>query len=108
MQLHDDLLKRPLLARGVEMDGHRGAAAERHQKQLVGTRTGVAAAGRDRLVGLQGMTSVQHDLVERTGAGRRHDDGARRNGSLKRARIAPGCRAVHVDLPAYGQAKGCG
>src|SRR5206468_6715326 len=44
LQPHGKLLERPLLARGVKLHGHGRAASERHQQQLVGTATTIAAA----------------------------------------------------------------
>ena len=41
------------------MDRYRGATAERHEQQFVGPRTGVAAAGLDRFVGVERVAAVQ-------------------------------------------------
>ena len=95
-QSHDDLVEGPFLLGRIQMDSHRGAAAQGHQEQLVGTRPCVAATGRGRLIGVQDVASIQHDLLERTGAGRSHDHRAGGNGRLKHAWIVPSCRVRHL------------
>jgi hypothetical protein len=84
-QAHDDLLEGPFLPRRIQMDRHRGATTKRHQKQLVRTWPGVGATGRDRLIGVQHVASIQHDLLECARDGRSHDHRAGGNGGLKGA-----------------------
>jgi len=71
---HDYLVKRPFFPGREYIDRHRGATTERHQKQLVGARPGIASADRDGLVGMQRVPPVEQSLLEGAGASRRHDD----------------------------------
>ena len=88
-QPHDHLVDRPFLPVGVHAHGHRGAAAERHQQELVGARPGIAAADRDGLVGAQRVAPVEENLLVETGAGRRHDHRSRRDRLLQGLRVSP-------------------
>jgi hypothetical protein len=46
------------------MDRHRNAAVEDHQQELVGPRARVAVARHDRLISMQHVACIQHDLLE--------------------------------------------
>src|SRR5260370_18420434 len=55
---HNDLVESPIFPSRVHVDRHRGATAERHQQQLVGTGTGVASANRDGILSTQRVEPV--------------------------------------------------
>src|SRR5258706_2458983 len=54
----------PALLARVELQGHRGAAAERREQEVVGVRTGLRAARRDRLVAREGVRTRLGPLRE--------------------------------------------
>jgi hypothetical protein len=100
LQSHDDLLERPLLARGVHLHRHGRAAAQRHQQQFIGAGSGIAAAHSLGLVCDQAMAAVEQHLLEWSAARGRNDDGAGRYCGLQGRRIAPGLGA-HARPPTW-------
>jgi hypothetical protein len=72
-ETHPHSLERPLLAPGVESDGHRCARPKCREQKIVGIRASVRAADRGWLVG-DGPVPPRHDLLRASsGAAVDHD-----------------------------------
>ncbi len=80
---HHHALQGPLLAFGVKPQRHRGAGAQRHQKQLIGIGAGVLAARRRRLIGGETMAAIEQDLAKPPCSGLRHHDRTRDHGRIQ-------------------------